>query len=256
MQVIYEDNHIIIVAKRSGEIVQGDKTGDTPLSETVKQYLKEKYQKPGNVFLGVTHRLDRPVSGLVVFARTSKALARLNRMFAEGQVHKTYWAIVNREKEKVESGKWKVESGKGSADHSSFLIPHSSFLISHSSFTELTHWLTRNEQQNKSYAYDHEVPHSKKAQLRYRSIAQGDRYQLLEVELLTGRHHQIRCQLAAIGLPIKGDLKYGAARSNPDGSISLLSRRVQFVHPVSGVTIDVEAPLPDDPLWQKLLGSQ
>ena len=256
MQVVYEDNHIIIVAKRSGEIVQGDKTGDTPLSDVVKEYLKEKYQKPGNVFLGVTHRLDRPVSGLVVFARTSKALARLNRMFAEGQVHKTYWAIVNREKGKGESGKWKVESEMGSADHSSFLTPHSSFLISHSSFTELTHWLTRNEQQNKSYAYDHEVPHSKKAQLRYRSIAQGDRYQLLEVELLTGRHHQIRCQLAAIGLPIKGDLKYGAPRSNPDGSISLLSRRVQFVHPVSGVTIDVEAPLPDDPLWQKLLDSQ
>ena len=256
MQVVYEDNHIIIVAKRSGEIVQGDKTGDTPLSDVVKEYLKEKYQKPGNVFLGVTHRLDRPVSGLVVFARTSKALARLNRMFAEGQVHKTYWAIVDREKGKGESGKWKVESGKGSADHSSFLISHSSFLTPHSSFTELTHWLTRNEQQNKSYAYDHEVPHSKKAQLRYRSIAQGDRYQLLEVELLTGRHHQIRCQLAAIGLPIKGDLKYGAPRSNPDGSISLLSRRVQFVHPVSGVTIDVEAPLPDDPLWQKLLDSQ
>jgi len=256
MQVVYEDNHIIIVAKRSGEIVQGDKTGDMPLSDVVKEYLKEKYQKPGNVFLGVTHRLDRPVSGLVVFARTSKALARLNEMFAQGQVHKTYWAIVNREKGKGESEKWKVESGKCSADHSSFLIPHSSFLISHSSFTELTHWLTRNEQQNKSYAYDHEVPHSKKAQLRYRSIAQGDRYQLLEVELLTGRHHQIRCQLAAIGLPIKGDLKYGAPRSNPDGSISLLSRRVQFVHPVSGVTIDVEAPLPDDPLWQKLLDSQ
>ena len=238
MQVVYEDNHIIIVAKRSGEIVQGDKTGDTPLSDVVKEYLKEKYQKPGNVFLGVTHRLDRPVSGLVVFARTSKALARLNRMFAEGQVHKTYWAIT---------------SLSPSSIHPS---PSTALLTPHSSFTELTHWLTRNEQQNKSYAYDHEVPHSKKAQLRYRSIAQGDRYQLLEVELLTGRHHQIRCQLAAIGLPIKGDLKYGAPRSNPDGSISLLSRRVQFVHPVSGVTIDVEAPLPDDPLWQKLLDSQ
>ena len=238
MQVVYEDNHIIIVAKRSGEIVQGDKTGDTPLSDVVKEYLKEKYQKPGNVFLGVTHRLDRPVSGLVVFARTSKALARLNRMFAEGQVHKTYWAIT---------------SLSPSSIHPS---PSTALLTPHSSFTELTHWLTRNEQQNKSYAYVHEVPHSKKAQLRYRSIAQGDRYQLLEVELLTGRHHQIRCQLAAIGLPIKGDLKYGAPRSNPDGSISLLSRRVQFVHPVSGVTIDVEAPLPDDPLWQKLLDSQ
>ena len=238
MQVVYEDNHIIIVAKRSGEIVQGDKTGDTPLSDVVKEYLKEKYHKPGNVFLGVTHRLDRPVSGLVVFARTSKALARLNRMFAEGQVHKTYWAIT---------------SLSPSSIHPS---PSTALLTPHSSFTELTHWLTRNEQQNKSYAYDHEVPYSKKAQLRYRSIAQGDRYQLLEVELLTGRHHQIRCQLAAIGLPIKGDLKYGAPRSNPDGSISLLSRRVQFVHPVSGVTIDVEAPLPDDPLWQKLLDSQ
>ena len=223
MQVVYEDNHIIIVAKRSGEIVQGDKTGDTPLSETVKEYLKEKYQKPGNVFLGVVHRLDRPVSGLVVFARTSKALARLNRMFAEGQVHKTYWAIVKNE-----------SSATGS------------------SFRELTHWLVRNEQQNKSYAYDHEVPHSKKAQLRYRVLSRGDRYQLLEVELLTGRHHQIRCQLAAAGMPIKGDLKYGAPRSNPDGSISLLSRRVELVHPVSGVQIDVEAPLPDDPLWQAL----
>ncbi len=227
MQVVYEDNHIIIVAKRSGEIVQGDKTGDTPLSDVVKQYLKEKYQKPGNVFLGVAHRLDRPVSGLVVFARTSKALARLNKMFAEGQVHKTYWAIVKNEKSRVD-GVAQV----------------------------LTHWLTRNEQQNKSYAYDHEVPGAKKAQLRCRSIAHGDRYQLLEVELLTGRHHQIRCQLAAIGLPIKGDLKYGAPRSNPDGSISLLSRRMQFVHPVSGITIDVEAPLPDDSLWQKLLDSQ
>lgn len=226
MQVVYEDNHIIIVSKSSGEIVQGDKTGDTPLSETVKQYLKEKYQKPGNVFLGVAHRLDRPVSGLVVFARTSKALTRLNKMFAEGQVHKTYWAITER---REESGKGKEEGGQ-----------------------LLTHWLVRNEQQNKSYAYDHEVPRSKKAQLRYAPIAKGDRYQLLEVELLTGRHHQIRCQLSAAGMPIKGDLKYGARRSNPDGSISLLARRIEFVHPVSGADISVEAPLPDDPLWQAL----
>jgi len=224
MQVVYEDNHIIIVSKQSGEIVQGDKTGDTPLSETVKQYLKEKYNKPGEVFLGVVHRLDRPVSGLVVFARTSKALSRLNRMFAEGQVHKTYWAI-------VESGKLKVKS---------------------EAFTLLTHWLVRNEQQNKSYAYEREVSHSKKATLQYRVIGLGDRYTLLEVELLTGRHHQIRCQLSAVGCPIKGDLKYGAKRSNPDGSISLLSRRVEFVHPVSKEVIAVEAPLPTDGLWQAL----
>ena len=224
MQVIYEDNHIIIVSKQSGEIVQGDKTGDRPLSDLVKDYLKEKYQKPGAVFLGVVHRLDRPVSGLVVFARTSKALARLNKMFAEGQVHKTYWAIVPIGKEEMST-----------------------------SFTTLTHWLTRNEQQNKSYAHQHEVPGSKKAQLKFRVIARGDRYQLLEVQLMTGRHHQIRCQLSAIGLPIRGDLKYGAPRSNPDGSISLLSHRVEFVHPVSGQTICVEAPLPDgDALWQKL----
>jgi 23S rRNA pseudouridine1911/1915/1917 synthase len=221
MKVIYEDNHIIIVAKQSGEIVQGDKTGDKPLSDTVKEYIKEKYQKPGEVFLGVVHRLDRPVSGLVVFARTSKALTRLNKMFAEGEVHKTYWAI-------VESDKCRVKSD------------------------ELTHWLVRNEKQNKSYAYDHEVPHSKKAQLRYRVIGRGDRYMLLEVELLTGRHHQIRCQLAKIGCPIKGDLKYGAPRSNPDGSISLLSRRVEFIHPVSKQQIVVEAPVPADNLWQAL----
>ncbi len=224
MKVIYEDNHIIIVAKESGEIVQGDKTGDTPLSETVKAYLKEKYQKPGEVFLGVVHRLDRPVSGLVVFARTSKALTRLNRMFAEGQVHKTYWAIVPNE-------------------NSSLFTLHSSLL---------THWLVRNEKQNKSYAYDREVPHSKKAQLSYRVIGRGDRYQLLEVQLMTGRHHQIRCQLSKVGMPIRGDLKYGAPRSNPDGSISLLSRRVEFIHPVSKLPIVVEAPLPADPLWQAL----
>ena len=223
MQVVYEDNHIIIVNKQSGEIVQGDKTGDRPLSDMVKDYIREKYNKPGAVFLGVVHRLDRPVSGLVVFARTSKALARLNRMFAEGQVHKTYWVLVGNDK-----------------------------LDSDNNWRTLTHWLTRNEQQNKSYAYDHEVPHSKKATLRYRMLNQGDRYTLLEVQLLTGRHHQIRCQLAAMGAPIKGDLKYGAKRSNTDGSISLLSHRMEFVHPVSHETIAVEAPLPDDALWQAL----
>ena len=218
MQVVYEDNHIIIVSKRSGEIVQGDKTGDEPLSETVKQYIKEKYGKPGEVFLGVVHRLDRPVSGLVVFARTSKALTRLNKMFAEGDVHKTYWAITKNTPKELEG--------------------------------TLTHWIVRNEQQNKSYAYDKEKPHAKKAILHYRVIGHSDNYSLIEVRLLTGRHHQIRCQLAAMGCPIKGDLKYGAPRSNPDGSISLLSRRVEFVHPVSKENICVEAPLPDDPLWQ------
>lgn len=228
MQVVYEDNHIIIVSKRSGEIVQGDKTGDEPLSETVKRYIKEKYQKPGEVFLGVVHRLDRPVSGLVVFARTSKALTRLNRMFAESQVHKTYWAIVEKPKD-------------GGAR-----------LGAPGSWTDVTHWLTRNEQQNKSYAYDREVPRSKRAMLRYRVLAEGDHYDLVEVQLMTGRHHQIRCQLAKMGCPIRGDLKYGARRSNPDGSISLLSRRVEFVHPVSKSPIIVEAPLPDDPLWQAL----
>ena len=226
MQVVYEDNHIIIVNKQSGEIVQGDKTGDEPLSETVKRYIKEKYGKPGEVFLGVVHRLDRPVAGLVVFARTSKALTRLNKMFAEGQVHKTYWAIVERRNEQLGMS------------------------------NELVHWLIRNEQQNKSYAYDHEVPQSKKAMLRYRVIGRGDRYDLLEVELMTGRHHQIRCQLSKIGCPIRGDLKYGARRSNPDGSISLLSHRVEFVHPVSKATICVEAPLPADSLWRALAPQQ
>ena len=222
MEVVYEDNHIIIVNKKSGEIVQGDKTGDRPLSDIVKDYIKEKYAKPGAVFLGVVHRLDRPVSGLVVFARTSKALSRLNRMFAEGEVHKTYWAIVRREGVRSERDEWQT----------------------------LEHWLVRNEKQNKSYAYDHEKPNAKKAVLKYRVLSHSDNYSLLEVQLLTGRHHQIRCQLAAMGCPIKGDLKYGAPRSNPDGSISLLSRRVEFVHPVSKETIIAEAPLPDDNLWR------
>ena len=231
MQVIYEDNHVIIVAKQSGEIVQGDKTGDRPLSETVKDYIKQKYQKPGAVFLGVVHRLDRPVSGLVVFARTSKALSRLNDMFRLGQVHKTYWAIVATPSQGLCDGGRAVMDGQ---------------------WHELEHWLVRNEQQNKSYAYDHEVPRSKKALLRYRVIAQGERYQIVEIQLMTGRHHQIRCQLAKMGMPIRGDLKYGAPRSNPDGSISLLSRRVEFVHPVSQQPIVVEVPVPADPLWQAL----
>ena len=218
MQVIYEDNHIIIVSKATGEIVQGDKTGDIPLSDTVKQYIKEKYQKPGNVFLGVVHRLDRPVSGLVVFAKTSKALARLNEMFRVGDVHKTYWAIV-KNRPAVEED-------------------------------TLTHWIVRNEKQNKSYAYDKEVKNSKKAVLHYRLIASSTNYHLIEVRLFTGRHHQIRCQLAKIGCPIKGDLKYGAPRSNPDGSISLLSRHVEFVHPVSKEPISCDAPLPETDIWR------
>ncbi len=236
MQIVYEDNHIIIVSKQSGEIVQGDKTGDEPLSEKVKAYLKEKYQKPGAVFLGVVHRLDRPVGGLVMFARTSKALTRLNKMFAAGEVHKTYWAI-------VESDNTKKRSDKEGNPACRFSL---------STFQLLEHWLTRNERQNKAYAYDREVPGSKLARLRCRQLAQGDRYALVEVQLMTGRHHQIRCQLSAIGCPIKGDLKYGARRSNADGSISLLARRIAFTHPVSGTDICIEAPLPDDPLWQAL----
>ena len=235
MKVIYEDNHIIIVNKQSGEIVQGDKTGDRPLSDIVKDYIKEKYQKPGAVFLGVAHRLDRPVSGLVVFARTSKALARLNKMFAEGEVHKTYWAIVKRsERSEMRSERSEVSGERNDEWHT------------------LEHWLVRNEKQNKSYAYDHERPNAKKAILKYRALSHSDNYTLLEVNLMTGRHHQIRCQLAAMGCPIRGDLKYGAPRSNPDGSISLMSRRVEFIHPVSKAPIVVEAPVPNDTLWQAL----
>ena len=223
MTVVYEDNHIIIVNKTASEIVQGDKTGDVPLSETVKQYLKEKYHKPGNVFIGVTHRLDRPVSGLVVFATTSKALLRLNEMFKNSEVKKTYWAIVKQTPAETEG--------------------------------ELVNYLVRNEKQNKSYAYDTEKPGSKKAILHYRLIARSDNYSLLEVDLKTGRHHQIRCQLAKMGCPIKGDLKYGFPRSNPDGSICLHARRVRFVHPVSKELIDVVAPVPSDNLWRSLASS-
>ncbi|MBQ0095792.1 MAG: RNA pseudouridine synthase [Bacteroidaceae bacterium] len=218
MRVLYEDNHIIIVSKQSGEIVQGDKTGDTTLAETVAQYLKEKYAKPGNVFVGVTHRLDRPVSGVVVLAKTSKALARMNDMFSKGSVDKRYLAIVRNRPVRPEG--------------------------------ELVNWLVRNEKQNRSYAYDKEVPNSKKAVLKYRLVASSVNYHLLEVKLETGRHHQIRCQLAKMGCPIKGDLKYGAERSNPDGSISLHAYHITFEHPVSHVVIDVKAPLPLDSLWQ------
>ena len=218
MQVLYEDNHIIIVNKASSEIVQGDKTGDTPLSELVKAYIKEKYNKPGAVFLGVVHRLDRPVSGVVVFARTSKALERLNAMFREGgKIKKTYWAIVKNRPVEPEA--------------------------------ELVHYLSRTEKQNKSYAYDSERSGAKRSVLSYRLLGSMDKYHLLEVALQTGRHHQIRCQLSKMGSPIKGDLKYGAERSNPDGSICLHARRIQFEHPVSKVLIDVVAPVPEDKLW-------
>ncbi len=220
MEVVYEDNHLLVVNKAPGEIVQGDKTGDTPLVETLKLWLKKKYAKPGNVFCGVVHRLDRPVGGLVIFAKTSKALSRLNEMFRNGEVNKTYWAITRNLPPKEED--------------------------------TLTHYITTTERNNKSYASLTEKKGSQKAVLKYRHIASTDRYHLLEVNLLTGRKHQIRVQLSAIGCPIKGDLKYGDKRSNPDGSISLMSHRIEFTHPVSGNKIDVTAPVPDDNLWRAL----
>ena len=221
MTPLYEDNHIIIVNKAPGEIVQGDKTGDVPLSDIVKAYLKEKYAKPGEVFLGVVHRLDRPVSGVVVFAKTSKALSRLNEMFRKGEVHKTYHAIIPRLATLVETEKPVL----------------------------LTHFLTRNEKQNKAYAYTKEVQGSKKATLDYQVVTTSDRYALLQVNLHTGRHHQIRCQLATSLAAIKGDLKYGSPRSNPDGSICLHARKVSFIHPVSKQEINITAPYPTLPVW-------
>ena len=231
MDILYEDNHIIAVNKAPGEIVQGDKTGDKPLSETLKEYIKAKYNKPGEVFLGVPHRLDRPTSGVVLFARTSKALVRLNEMFkdkssiaqssvAQSSIKKTYWAVVQ--------GKPGQPEGR------------------------LEHYLTRNEVQNKSYIAKPGAKEAKQAVLIYRTLAVGDHYSLLEVELLTGRHHQIRCQMAAIGCPIKGDLKYGAKRSNPDGSISLHARQISFIHPVRKEPLTITAPVPDDSLFAML----
>ena len=218
MEILYEDNHIIILNKRCSEIVQGDKTGDEPLSDTLKRWLKEKYNKPGNVFVGVTHRLDRPVSGVVLFAKTSKALARLNEMFKNGEIKKTYWAIV-KDAPKVLNA-------------------------------EITHWLVKNEKNNKSTAYEQEKPNSKKAILHYSTLLSSDNYTLLDIDLKTGRHHQIRCQLAKIGSPIKGDLKYGFSRSNPDGGISLHARSIRFIHPVSKEEIYLVAPCPgNDSLW-------
>ncbi|HET8838469.1 MAG TPA: RNA pseudouridine synthase [Flavobacteriaceae bacterium] len=220
LQVLYEDNHLIVVNKRAGDIVQGDKTGDMPLSEVVKIYLKEKYNKPGNVYLGVVHRLDRPTSGIVLFAKTSKALPRLNKLFAEKKTGKTYWAVVKTPPPN--------ESGS------------------------LVHFLKRNPKQNKSYAHIKEVPESKKAVLHYRTIKKLDNYTVLEINLETGRHHQIRAQMAAIGCPIKGDLKYGFDRSNADGGIHLHARKLSLIHPVKNEPISFVAPPPKDAIWDLL----
>ncbi len=221
LQVLYEDNHLIIVNKRPGDIVQGDKTGDLPLSEVVKEYIKIQYNKPGNVYLGVVHRLDRPTSGIVVFARTSKALPRLNKLFKDKDAKKTYWAIVKNGPPKQED--------------------------------TLVHFMKRNPKQNKSYAHTKEVPDSKKAILDYRVLKHLNNYYLLEIDLHTGRHHQIRSQLSAIGCPIKGDLKYGFDRSNKDASIHLHSRKLSFIHPVKKDKLEIIAPPPQDPLWEACL---
>jgi 23S rRNA pseudouridine1911/1915/1917 synthase len=227
MTVLYEDNHIIAVSKTCHEIVQGDKTGDMPLSDLVKAYIKDKYNKPGEVFLGVTHRLDRPTTGVVLFARTSKALTRLNQMFqSHEKIQKTYWAIV----ETASVNK----------------------LANQTDQVRLENYLWRNEKQNKSFVVKPGTKDAKRAVLTYRILAHGDRYTLLEINLETGRHHQIRCQLAAIGCPIKGDLKYGAKRSNPDGGISLHARKIEFIHPVSKLPISITAPVPNDNLWHSL----
>ena len=218
LQVLYEDNHLIVVNKRAGDIVQGDKTGDQPLSDIVKAYLKDKYNKPGNVYLGVVHRLDRPTSGIVLFAKTSKALPRLNKLFAEKKAKKTYWALVKNQPKKTED--------------------------------RLIHWLKKNPKNNKSTAYTSEIEGSKKAILNYKLMKTLDRFYLLEIDLETGRHHQIRSQLSKIGMPIKGDLKYGFSRSNTDGSISLHARQLEFMHPVKKEPIVITAPVPEDTLWQ------
>ncbi len=220
LQILYEDNHLIVINKRVGDIVQGDKTGDKPLSDVVKEFLKEKYQKPGEVFLGTVHRLDRPTTGIVLFAKTSKALTRLNEMFKNHDLSKIYWTLVKNKPIKIED--------------------------------TLTHYLKRNPKNNTSKAYVKEVPESKKAVLKYKVLKSLDNYHLLEIELLTGRHHQIRSQLSAIGSPIKGDLKYGFDRSNPNGGINLHARKLSFVHPVSKETIEIIADLPQENLWDKI----
>lgn len=220
LQILHEDNHIIVVNKRVGDIVQGDKTGDKPLSEIVKEYIKDKYNKPGEVFLGVVHRLDRPTTGIVVFAKTSKALERLNKMFSERETNKTYWAVVKNKPPKTEDN--------------------------------LIHFLKRNEKNNTSKAHLKEVPESKKASLDYKIIKELNNYFALEINLHTGRHHQIRAQLQAIGCPIKGDLKYGFDRSNPDGGIHLHARKLAFTHPVSKEQIEIIAPTPIDAIWNSI----
>lgn len=216
-QILYEDNHLIVINKRVGEIVQGDKTGDEPLSKTIAKFIVQRDSKPGDAFLGVPHRLDRPVSGVALFAKTSKGLERMNEMFRVGSVKKIYWAIVANKPPKEED--------------------------------TLVHFLTRNEKQNKSYARSKPTPGAKEAKLLYKLIGASDKYYLLEIELITGRHHQIRSQLTAIGCPIKGDLKYGAPRSNPDGGISLHAKSINFIHPVKKEEIYVEAPAPNESLW-------
>lgn len=217
-RILFEDNHLIVVNKKPSEIVQGDKTGDIPLSEIVKLYIKKKYNKPGDVFLGVVHRLDRPVSGAVIFTRTSKALSRMNEMLKNREISKVYWAIVGT--------------------------------LPLKSKAHLIHYLKRNEKQNKAYVADSDIKGGQKAELSYSYIASSDNYHLLEVELFTGRHHQIRAQLAAIGCPIKGDLKYGFPRSNSDASISLHARYISFLHPVKKELIRITAPVPDEILWK------
>lgn len=220
LQILHEDNHLIIVNKRVGDIVQGDKTGDKPLSDVVKEYIKDKYQKPGEVFLGVVHRLDRPTSGIVVFAKTSKALTRMNELFSNRETQKTYWAVIKNKPANAED--------------------------------ILIHYIKRNEKNNTSKAHIKEVPESKMAKLDYKTIKILDNYFVLEVNLHTGRHHQIRAQLAAIGCPIKGDLKYGFDRSNPDGGIHLHARKLGFTHPVSKLNIEIIAKLPSDSIWNSI----
>jgi len=218
LNILFEDNHLIIVNKYSGDIVQSDKTGDKPLVDKVKDYIKEKYNKPGEVFLGIPHRIDRPTTGIVIFCRNSRSLERINQMFKDKAISKTYWAIV-KDKPPAESEK-------------------------------LVHYMKRNEQQNKSYASDQKTPGSQRAELDYKIIAASDRYFLLEIDLHTGRHHQIRAQLSKIGCPIKGDLKYGYDRSNEDASISLHARQVSFIHPSKKTMMEIVAPVPDDKLWK------
>lgn len=221
LNVLYEDNHLIVVNKRVGDIVQADKTEDLPLSEVVKQYLKLKYNKPGAVFLGVVHRIDRPTTGVVVFAKTSKALERLNALFAQREgIQKTYWAITTNLPTPPQA--------------------------------RICHWLTRDSRKNKSKAHIKQQPNSKIAELHYQLLQQTQRYFLLEIQLFTGRHHQIRAQLAAMNCPIKGDLKYGAKRSNPNGGIHLHARRIKFIHPIKKEAIEIIAPLPNDPIWNAL----